>query len=313
MKRKENIAVARKNSRWAVYWRRYFWLYLFLIPGVTIMILFKYLPIYGLQIAFKDYSIIKGIWGSEWNDFKHFKDLFRSVNFSRVFKNSLWLSFLNLMWGFPVPILLALALNEMRNIRFKRVMQTVMYLPHFLSWVIVSTLLVGLLSQSTGVINSLIEMCGGEKIAFLTSPKWFRTVYVGSGVWKEAGWGTIVYLAALAGIDESLYEAASIDGANRWQKMRYITFPCIRSTVSVMLILRMGSILSNDFERIWLLQNSINREVAEVLETYSYQVGLREGRLDFATAIGLFKSAVNLVLVYFTNYVSKKMGGDGLW
>lgn len=313
MKRNESETVVKRPGKWSVYWRRNFWLYLFLIPGLTVMILFKYLPIYGIQIAFKDYSIVKGIWNSPWNDFQHFKDLFRSVNFAGVFKNSLWLSFLNLIWGFPAPILLALALNEMRKVHYKRVMQTVMYMPRFLSWVVVSTLLVGLLSQSTGIINSVIEMCGGEKIAFLTSPKWFRTVYIASGVWKEAGWGTIVYLAALAGIDVALYEAASIDGANRWQKMKYITFPCILSTVSVMLILRMGHLLGNDFERIWLLQNSINREVAEVLETYSYQVGLREGRLDFATAIGLFKSVVGFVLALFTNYISKKTGGDGLW
>ena len=296
-----------------LHFKKNYWLYLFLIPGLVYMYMFKFRPIYGLQIAFKDFSLVKGIWDSEWVGLEHFMALFKSVSFTRVFRNSIVTSILRLLWGFPIPIILALALNEIRHVGYKRVAQTVLYLPHFVSWVVIAGILTGLLSQSTGVINSLIEACGGEKIAFLTSPKWFRTVLIVAENWKEAGWGTIVYLAALSGIDPSLYEAAMVDGASRWQRIKYITFPCILGTVTVMLIMRMGSVLNNGFEQIWLLQNSINRETAEVLETYSYQVGLREGRYSFATAIGLFQSVIGCIMVFASNYISKKKGGSGLW
>lgn len=296
-----------------LHFKKNYWLYLFLIPGLVYMYMFKFRPIYGLQIAFKDFSLVKGIWDSEWVGLEHFMALFKSVSFTRVFRNSIVTSILRLLWGFPIPIILALALNEIRQVGYKRVAQTVLYLPHFVSWVVIAGILTGLLSQSTGVINSLIEACGGEKIAFLTSPKWFRTVLIVAENWKEAGWGTIVYLAALSGIDPSLYEAAMVDGASRWQRIKYITFPCILGTVTVMLIMRMGSVLNNGFEQIWLLQNSINRETAEVLETYSYQVGLREGRYSFATAIGLFQSVIGCIMVFASNYISKKKGGSGLW
>lgn len=293
--------------------KKNYWLYLFMIPGLLYMYLFKFRPIYGLQIAFKDFSLVKGIWDSEWVGFEHFAALFKSVSFGNVFKNSIVTSVLRLLWGFPVPIILSLALNEIRNMGYKRVTQTVLYLPHFVSWVVIAGMLTGLLSQSTGAVNAVIEAFGGEKIAFLTSPKWFRTVLIAAEIWKESGWGTIVYLAALSGIDPSLYEAATVDGANRWQCIKYITLPCILGTVTVMLIMRMGSVLNNGFEQIWLLQNSINREVAEVLETYSYQVGLREGRYSFATAIGLFQSVIGCIMVFTSNYISKKRGGSGLW
>ena len=307
MNRKQNIKAV------ALHLRRNFWLYLFLIPGIIYMYLFKFRPIYGLQIAFKDFSLVKGIWDSEWIGFQNFVALFKSVSFGRVFRNSIVTSILRLLWGFPMPIILALALNEMRHAGYKRTAQTVLYLPHFVSWVVIAGMLTGLLSQSTGVINSIIEACGGEKIAFLTSPKWFRTVLIVSEIWKEAGWGTIVYLAALSGIEPALYEAATMDGANRWQRMKYITLPCILGTVTIMLIMRLGTVLNNGFEQIWLLQNSINRDVAEVLETYSYQVGLREGRYSFATAIGLFQSVIGCIMVFASNYISKKRGGSGLW
>lgn len=268
---------------------------------------------YGLQIAFKDFSLVKGIWGSEWVGLKHFDTLFHSVNFLRVLKNSIVTSLLRLFWGFPFPVILALLMNEIKRERYKRTLQTVMYLPHFISWVIVITMVTALLSKSQGVINDLIVMLGGSKVDFLTSPRWFRTVLIGSSIWKEAGWGTVIYMAALAGVDVELYEAAMIDGANRWQRMRHITMPCIVGTVTIMLIMNMGNILSNGFEQIWLLQNSPNKEVAEVLETYSYQVGIREGRFSFATAIGFFQSVVGMVMVYVSNFLSRRMGGNGLW
>lgn len=293
--------------------RRFFWLYVFLIPGLLSIFFFKLLPMYGLQIAFRDFSVVKGVWGSEWVGLEHFKTLFNSVNFSRVLKNSIVTSLLRLLFSFPVPIVLALLLNEVKNARFKKTVQTVMYLPHFISWVIVITMVTGLFSRSQGIINELIVACGGEKIDFLTSKDWFRPLLIGSSIWKEAGWGTIVYLAALAGVDQELYEAAALDGAGRWQRMLHITLPCIASTITVMLILNMGSILSNGFEQIWLLQNAPNKEIAEVLETYSYQVGLREGRYSFAAAIGFFQSLVGMIMIFVSNFLSKRTGGDGLW
>lgn len=309
----QTLMMPKRRNRFLVHIQRYFWLYVFMIPGFLLLYLFKLRPIYGLQIASKDFNLNKGIWGSDWVGLKHFQDLFRSVKFTTVLKNSIVTSLLRLLFSFPVPIILALALNEMSAQRYKKTMQTILYLPHFVSWVVVVTMLQALLSESTGIINNLIKNSGGQTIPFLSSPKWFRPVLITAGIWKECGWGTVIYLAALAGIDPALYEAAMIDGANRWQRMRYITLPCIMATITIMLIMQMGSILSNGFEQIWLLQNSLNKETAEVLETYSYQVGLREGRYSFATAIGMFQSLVGCIMVFLSNFISKKTGGDGLW
>ena len=310
---KERTTVAGKFEKFLLHMKRFYWLYLFLIPGMVAIYLFRLRPMYGLQIAFRDYSAVKGIWGSPWVGWKHFKVLFTSVNFIRVFKNSLITSFLQLICGFPAPIILALLLNEVRLARYKKTLQTIMYLPHFISWVVVISMATGLLSQAGGVINTIIVKLGGEKIAFLTSTKWFRPVLIIANIWKESGWGTVIYLAALAGVDPQLYEAAEIDGANRWHAMRYITLPCIVSTILVMLIMKLGSLLPNSFEVVWLLQNSVNKEVAEVLETYSYQVGLREGRLSFSSAIGFFQSVVGCIMIFTSNWLAKRNGGSGLW
>ncbi len=296
-----------------MHFRQYYWLYLFMVPALLQVYLFKIRPIYGLQIAFRDYSIVKGIWESDWVGLEHFRVLFRSPNFTRVLRNSILTSIFRLLWSFPAPIILSLFINEMIQRHYKRVVQTIIYLPHFISWVVVISIVTGLLSQAGGIVNEFITRHGGSSIAFLTDPKWFRTILIGSTIWKEAGWGTVIYLAALSGLDPQLFEAARLDGANRWQCIRYITLPCIFSTITVVLILNMGSILSNGFEQIWLLQNSVNKEVAEVLETYSYQVGLREGRYSFATAVGFFQSLVGCIMIFVSNYLSKKSGGDGIW
>ncbi len=293
--------------------KRYYWLYFFAVPALLNIIIFKLLPMYGLQIAFREYSIVKGIWGSKWVGLEHFQKLFKSANFLRVLKNSILTSVLRLLWSFPLPVVLALLMNEMKNAAYKKTLQTIMYLPHFLSWVVVITIVNGLLSQSNGIINNFIVALGGNKVDFLTNPKWFRTVLITSTVWKEAGWGTIIYMAALAGVDMQLYEAAMIDGANRRQRMLHITLPCIAGTITVMLIMSMGNVLTNGFEQIWLLMNSPNKSVADVLETYSYQVGLREGRYSFASAIGFFQSLVGAIMVFLSNFLSKRMGGNGLW
>lgn len=314
--RKEVRAPGKSHQRALAHLKRYYWLYLFLIPGFVYIYLFKLRPIYGLQIAFKDYSIVKGIWESPWTDyhgFGHFVDLFRSIKFTDVFVNSITLSLLRLLFSFPMPILLALALNEINSARYKKVAQTVMYLPHFIGWVVVYTILQGFLSQADGAINQIIASLGGKKIAFLASEEWFRPILIISEIWKEAGWGTVVYLSALAGIDPAIQEASMIDGANRWQRIRYIFLPCILSTVTVMLIMQMGSILSNGLEQMLLFQNSMNIDVSEVLETYSYSVGLKQGRYSFGAAIGLFQSVVGCIMVFVSNFISKKTGGGGLW
>ena len=313
MNGKQNMVAAKKKHPLLAHFKRFYWLYIFLIPGLVSIYLFKLRPMYGLQVAFRNFSIVKGVWGSDWVGLEHFRTLFKSVNFLRVLKNSIITSVLRLLWGFPFPIILALLLNEMKNEKYKKTLQTIMYLPHFISWVIVITMVTALLSKTNGVINTLIVAFGGEKIDFLTSTKWFRPGLISSGIWKEAGWGTVIYMAALAGVDVQLYEAAMIDGANRWQRLLHITVPCILGTVTIMLIMKMGDILSNGFEQIWLLQNAPNKEVAEVLETYSYQVGLREGRFSFATAIGFFQSVVGMIMVFLSNFLSKRMGGKGLW
>lgn len=310
---KERTTVAGKGMKFLLHMKRFYWLYLFLIPGMVAIYLFRLRPMYGLQIAFRDFSVVKGVWGSPWVGWKHFKVLFTSANFLRVFKNSIITSVLQLVCSFPAPIILALLLNEVRLAKYKKTLQTIMYLPHFISWVVVVSMATGLLSLSGGVINTIISNMGGEKISFLTSTKWFRPVLIILNIWKESGWGTVIYLAALAGIDPQLYEAAEIDGANRWHSMRYITLPCIVSTIIVMLIMKMGSILNNSFEVVWLLQNSVNKEIAEVLETYSYQVGLREGRMSFASAIGFFQSVIGCFMIFTSNWLAKRNGGSGLW
>ena len=304
----------RKKSTLWTHMKQYYWLYIFLLPGLINLFVFQYLPMGGMVIAFQDFRATKGYLGSPWVGLQNFRDLFASISFLRVLKNSIITSVLQLVCSFPAPILLALMLNEMRAQVYKRTLQTILYLPHFISWVVVASMLTGLLGTSSGsLINELIVRTGGTKLEFLTDPKYFRTVLIGSSIWKGSGWGTVVYLAALAGIDPALYEAAIMDGANRLQRIFHITFPCILSTVSIMLILKLGNLMSNGFEQIWLLQNDLNKSVAEVLETYSYQVGLREGRLSYSAAVGMFQSVVSFILIFSSNFFSKKVGGDGLW
>lgn len=309
----ETLLTQKRKNPIVAHFQRFFWLYIFLIPGLLHLWFFRYRPMYGLQIAFKDFNLAKGVWGSEWVGLKHFQDLVKSVKFTRVLWNSIYTSMLRLIFSFPMPLILALALNEMQYQKYKKTMQTLLYMPHFISYVVVITMLHGLLDMSGGIVNEIIKAFGGEPIGFLASKEWFRPVLIIMEIWKGAGWGTVIYLAALAGVDPSLYEAAMIDGANRWQRMRYITLPCIMSTISVLLIMRMGSIMSNGFEQIWLMQNTQNMAVAEVLETYSYQVGLREGRYSFASAIGFFQSLVGMIMVLFSNWMAKRTGGNTLW
>ena len=301
------------RSSFVKYFRQNYWLYVFLIPGMVFLLIFKYIPMGGIMISFQDFNVVKGLFGSPWVGLKHFEFLFQSSEFYRVFRNSLLISLYRMVWGFPVPILLALLMNEMRHQGYKRGMQTILYLPHFISWVVVMGMIYNLLSPSTGLINYMLKAFGREPIEFLTTPKYFRSILVISDIWKTAGWGTIVYMASMSGIDPNLYEAAIIDGASRVQRMIYITLPGIAGTIVVLLVLRMGSILSNGFEQVYLLSNALVNEVAEVFETYTYKIGLREGKFSFASAVGIFQSVIGCALLFSTNFFSKKIGGGGLW
>ena len=284
-----------------------------LIPGLASLILFHYIPMYGISMAFQDFNVVKGFFKSPWVGFDNFAYLLKSREFYAILRNSILISLYRMFWGFPVPIILALMLNEVKNIYYKKTIQTILYLPHFISWVVIVGIVYNFLSPSTGIINHIIKLFGGEPIAFLQEEKYFRSILVISDIWKGSGWGTIIYLAAISGIDESLYEAAIIDGATRMQRIRYVTIPGIMSTIIVLLILRSGSILRNGFEQIFLMYSPLVYDVADVFETYTYRAGLREGRFSYATAVGMFQSIVGLILIWTTNRLSRKFGEGGLW
>ncbi|MDQ8737275.1 sugar ABC transporter permease [Paenibacillus sp. LHD-38] len=288
-------------------------LYLMIIPGLLFFIIFKYVPIGGIAIAFQDYKPYKGIGGSEWVGFEHFSRLFQEPDFFMILGNTLILFALNLVFFFPVPIIIAVMLNEVRHSFFKRFVQTIVYIPHFMSWVIIVSISFIMLSMDRGLINELLVMMGLEKINFLMSNGWFRPMYVLQIIWREAGWGTIIYLAAMAAIDPQLYEAARMDGAGRLRQIWHITLPSIRSVIIVLLILKIGDVLELGFEHIYLLLNSMNREVAEIFDTYVYTAGLKQGEYSYSTAVGFFKSIVGLILVMGANWLSKKAGEEGVY
>ena len=302
----------RKHAFWDAI-KKHPWMYAFLVPGLIYLIIFQYIPMYGIMIAFKKFSLTKGIMKSPWIGLENFKLLFRSRDFQNVFRNSVVLSLLRLACGFPAPIILALLLNEVRLTAIKRVIQTIVYLPHFVSWVVICGMVNNILSPAGGIVNGLITRLGGQSINFIISSKYFRSILIISEIWKECGWGTIIYLAAISGIDPTLYEAARVDGANRWHQVWHVTLPCILNTIVVVLILRMGSILNNGFEQIYLLYSPAVYEVADVFETYSYRVGFLEGRYSYSSAVGLFQSVVGLIMILVTNKIAGAMGETGLW
>jgi len=268
---------------------------------------------YGVQIAFKDFFANKGIVGSPWVGLKHFERFFSEPEFWMLLRNTLYIAFLDLVIYFPITIILALLLNEIRKEMFKRYVQTMIYVPHFLSWVVVVGISYILLTTEGGIINELIALMGLEKIPFLMSMDWFRPTIITQSVWKDAGWGTIIFLAALAGVDSQLYEAARIDGANRWRLLWHITLPSIRSVIVILLILRLGNFLDLGFEQIFLMLNAMNREVGEVFDTYVYSVGIKQGQFSYSAAVGLFKSIVGLILVIGANTLAKKFGEEGIY
>jgi len=288
-------------------------LYLMLVPGILFLLLFKYTPMYGIVIAFKDFNIFDGLAASPWVGWENFEKLFQSRDFARVFRNTLIISVYKIIFLFPLPIILAILMNEIKNMIFKRGIQTVVYLPHFLSWVIVSGLFLDLLSTNGGLINKIIVGLGGEPIAFFMNTSVFRTVLISSAGWKEVGWGMIIYLAAIAGIDPQLYEAAKIDGAGRFRQIWHITVPSLVPIIMLMFILRLGSILEAGTEQILVMYNSIVYSVADVIGTYVYRIGLGQQDYSFSTAVGLFDSVIGFILIITGNYLSRKFLQRGIW
>ncbi|WP_188454950.1 ABC transporter permease [Virgibacillus oceani] len=287
-------------------------LYVFLLPALTYFFIIHYIPMYGVQIAFKDFIATKGILGSPWTGFDHFERFFNSYYFWRLLKNTLAINFYQLLL-FPLPIIFALMLNELRNGAFKKWSQTLTYAPHFISVVVLVGMLVAFLDPLTGLVNNAIVALGGESVPFLTSPEWFRHIYVWSGEWQALGWGTIIYLAALAGVNPELHEAAKVDGATRMQRILRINLPSILPTVVILFILDIGKFMSIGFEKVLLMQNSLNSETSDIIQTFVYETGLLEGQYSFAAAIGLFDSIINIILLVIVNQIARKTSENSLW
>jgi len=311
-----NVSTGRKTSKFGKTLKkitRNYELYIFILPALLYFLIFHYGPMYGIQIAFKNYIPTKGIWGSPWAGLKHLRNFFDSYYFWVLIKNTIGISLYSLAAGFPIPILLALMLNEVKNLKFKKLVQNLTYAPHFISTVVMAGMIVSFLSPSNGIVNEIIVALGGDPISFMTKSNMFKSIYVWSGVWQGAGWGSIIYLATLAGIDQQLHEAAIVDGATRLQRIRYINIPGILPTVIIMLIMDSGKIMSVGFEKVFLLQNPLNMEVSDVISTYVYRVGLINAQYSFSTAVGLFNSVINFTLLIIVNTISKRVSETSLW
>lgn len=293
------------------YLARYWQLYLLLIVPIAYFVIFKYGPMYGVVIAFKDYNIFEGILKSPWTGLDVFKEVFSTREFYIALRNTLMLNLGDLILSFPAPIILAILLNELTSIKVKRVTQTIIYIPHFLSWVIIAGMVYQVFATQ-GIINLFISFLGMDPVNFLSSQTGWIFVYIIVGIWQGAGYGTILYLAAMTGIDPSLYDAAYADGANRWKRIWYITLPCMKGTISILLILQMGKIMNISFDRPYMLQNSLVADVSKVISIYVYEMGLQAGRFNFATAVGLFQSIVGLVMLLTVNQIAKRMGEEGV-
>jgi len=288
-------------------------LYLLLLPVILYFVIFKYAPMYGVQIAFKDFIATRGIWGSPWVGLEHFKRFFNSYYFYRLLSNTLGISLYALILGFPAPILLALMINEVKSKRFKKIVQTVTYAPHFLSTVVVVSMLISFLSPRNGVLNKLLELFGQEPIYFMAEANWFKTLYVFSGIWQNTGWGSIIYVAALSGIKIELYEAAMVDGASKFKRLIHITLPFLIPTAVTLLILNVGSIMNVGFEKVFLMQNDRNMMASDVISTYVYRSGLLGAEFSFSAAVGLFNSIINFILLITVNRISRKLTETSLW
>ena len=288
-------------------------LYLFILLPMLYILIFHYYPMYGVQIAFKDFAASKGIWGSPWVGFEHFKRFFDSYYFWNLIKNTLGISLYSLVVGFPMPIILALMLNEVKNQMFKKTVQMITYAPHFISTVVIAGMIIIFCSPSSGIINRITSVFGYEPVAFMEKAEWFKSIYVFSGVWQTTGWNTIIYIAALSGIDPGQYEAAKIDGASRFQRLWHVSLPGIMQTITICLILNSGSIMSVGFEKAFLLQNHLNLDSSEIISTYVYKVGLTQAQYGFSAAVGLFNSVINFILLIIVNSVSRRLSDTSLF
>ncbi|TVR52999.1 MAG: sugar ABC transporter permease [Spirochaetaceae bacterium] len=288
-------------------------LYLLLLPVFAYYIIFHFVPMYGAVMAFTEYNIFAGIRGSDWVGFNNFRIMFRNDEFFIVLRNTVMLNVISLLVAFPAPLILALLLNEVRNRKFRRAVQGIVYLPHFLSWVVVSGLIITVLSPSSGLVNNIIRMFGGESIYFMTDSVWWVAIYQLSGVWKEVGWGTIIFLAALSAVDPNLYDAAMIDGASRWDRLKHVTIPGITPMILVVFLLSVGNVMTISFDRPFLLGNPMVLDVADVISTYVYRVGLLNVDYSYAAAVGLFQSVVNFLFLLTANWLSNRIKGEGLF
>lgn len=311
----KNVASSRQNKkiRNISEFKKNWPLYLMLIPGIIYFIIFKYVPMLGSIIAFQDYSVFKGILGSEWVGLKHFKALLTYPEFGRVFSNTLILGLMKTVLIFPIPVILSLMLNEVKNERLKKSVQTAVYIPYFLSWVIVGGLMFDIFGIG-GLFNNIREMLGMPVELVMQKESWFRPIYLLSSIWKECGWGTVVYLAALSGIDPSLYESASLDGASRWDRIKYVTFPLLIPTILIIFLLNIGSFLDLGFDHVYNLLTPMTYSVGDIFDTYVYRVGIQQAQYSFTTAVGLFQSVIGLILVVSFNKIANKLTEDGgLW
>ena len=316
MGKKNQIAGTKKKVNLKVYLKRYWQLYALIALPLIYLFIFKYLPMKNILIAFKEYKLNVKLSKMPWADnhgFKYFIKAFQNADFIRSLRNTLMLNLLDLIVGFPMPIIFALILNELTFKHFKKVVQTIAYMPHFLSWVIIYSLSLQLFAPSGGLINMLITDLGGEAVPFLNESKHWIATYIGMGVWQSFGWGSIIYLAAIAGINTELYEAASVDGAGRFRKMWHITLPGIKPTIVVLLIMNLGGILGGGFDRPFAMQNNLVMDVAEVIATFVYKVGIKGLKFSLTTAVGLFQSVVGLFFLLTANWLSRKLGERGIW
>ncbi|MFK7694146.1 ABC transporter permease [Paenibacillus sp. HJGM_3] len=305
--------IASRKRTGTTRWKKYGFYYLMAAPALIGFFIFDYLPMYGIILAFKDYRFVDGIIGSPWVGLQHFEQFFSDIFFWRILKNTLIISSLHIVFGFPAPIILALLFNELANKRFKMAVQTISYLPHFMSWVILAGIMVEVLSPSRGALNYLITLFGGKPIYFLADTDYFVGVLVASHVWQSIGWGSVVYLAGIAGINQDQFESAKIDGATRLQQMRYITIPSLVPIMTILFILSIGGIMNAGFNQIFNLYSPAVYSVADVIDTYVYRVGLIETKYGFSTAVGLFKNVIGLILVLGTNYIVKRFNEYGIW
>ncbi|RKL65169.1 polysaccharide ABC transporter ATP-binding protein [Salipaludibacillus neizhouensis] len=310
----ESASLKKETSKksWYFHIRRDWQLYVLLLIPVSFAFVFKYVPLTGILVAFKDYNIIKGFWASEWVGLDVFRDLFARPDFLKAVRNTLLLNVSDLVLSFTIPIFLALLINEINGNIFKRVNQTLIYLPHFLSWVIMGALAYQLLGYGSGMVNNLIEQLGGNRIPFLQSDIHWLFSYLAIGVWQGMGWGTIIYLAAMSGVNPELYEAATVDGANRWRKMWHVTIPCIRPTIVILVILSLGHVMGGSFERVYALQNMATTEFTTTIPVLVFRWGIENGDYSSATALGVFQAVIGLVLVVLADQIAKKAGEDGL-